>query len=331
MIVVTGGAGFIGSAIVWGLNRQGVDEIVIVDNLNESEKWKNLRALKFRDYYDRNDFIEMIKKDSVPFTVSKIIHMGACSRTTETDTSYLMKNNFEYSKLLFEYAMKNRQRFIYASSGATYGDGEYGFGDDDTKLDELRPLNMYGYSKQLFDQYVKHRNGFKEVVGLKFFNVFGPNEYHKGSMTSKVFKSYNEILKTGKIQLFKSEEGSEYANGDSLRDFVYVKDVVYVILELANNYHVNGLFNVGTGRARSWNDLANAVFKSMGKEMGGENIIEYIDMPEELKGKYQYYTCAKNDKLNGAGHGRPVNYRSLEDAVDDYVKNYLIPGKYLGD
>ncbi|PID27408.1 MAG: ADP-glyceromanno-heptose 6-epimerase [Candidatus Cloacimonadota bacterium] len=327
MIVITGGAGFIGSALVWELNRRGFDKIIVVDNLDSSEKWKNLRALNYCDYYSRDQFINMIENDRVAFNIPTIVHFGACSVTTEKDSSFLMENNYKYSKKLYDYAMKRDIRFLYASSAATYGDGERGFDDNEDNLNQLRPLNMYGYSKHLFDRYVKKRDGFKKSVGLKFFNVFGPNEYHKGAMCSKIFKSYHEVLENGNISLFKSEDSEKYPNGDSKRDFVYVKDVVSIVADIMSNHNINGLFNIGTGTPRSWNDLAKAVFKSMGKS---ENI-NYIDMPENLKGKYQYYTCASNEKINMAGDGNKARFRSLEESVEDYVKNYLIPNKFLGD
>ncbi|MDA3887008.1 MAG: ADP-glyceromanno-heptose 6-epimerase [Candidatus Delongbacteria bacterium] len=324
MIVVTGGAGFIGSAIVWALNQKGIDDIIIVDSLKKTDKWKNLRSLKYADYIEKEDFLYFLDKDLLPSNISKIIHMGACSSTWEDDASYLSQNNFTFTKILAEYCIENSIRFLYASSAATYGMGEKGFDDDITKLQELRPLNMYGYSKQMFDMYSKKHNYFDKIVGLKFFNVFGPNEYHKGNMTSKMYKSFFEINDTKKIQLFKSDH-PEWKDGDFVRDFVYIKDVVKIVLEILENPNVNGLFNIGTAKSRSWNDLANAMFKSMDIAPN----IEYIDMFDHLKGKYQYFTEANMNTLKTACID--IECMSLEDSIKDYVKNYLIPNKYLGD
>lgn len=329
MIVVTGGAGFIGSAIVWELNKLGKERILIVDELGNNEKWKNLRSLRYSDFMNKHEFIEHIQKDSVPFEISAIIHMGACSSTTETDASYLISNNYEYSKFLAKYAHKSDIRFIYASSAATYGDGVVSndkvlFPDDPKFLNDLRPLNMYGYSKHLFDKFLNQKGYLKKMVGLKFFNVFGPNEYHKTEMSSKIYKAFFEIKENGYIKLFKSAN-KDWKDGEFVRDFIYVKDVVKIITELLAKPYINGLFNVGSGKSRSWNDLANAVCKSMNRNPE----IKYIEMPEYLKEKYQYFTEADNSKLKATGID--INYTSLEDAVDDYIKNYLIAGKHLGD
>ena len=321
MIVVTGGAGFIGSAIVWGLNQANIKEdILIVDHLDNKEKWKNLRGLYYTDYMEKDDFIKSLDH----LHISKIIHMGACSATTELDASYLVKNNYEYTKILADYAVQNCIRFIYASSAATYGDGDYGFDDEVESLNKLRPLNMYGYSKQMFDLYAKQKGYFNKIVGLKFFNVFGPNEYHKDEMTSKVYKAFYEMKKNGSIKLFKSAN-KDWQDGAFVRDFIYVKDVVKAIIELLKQPEINGLFNIGTGKSRSWNDLAGAVSASMAMPKK----LKYVDMPEYLKEKYQYHTEANNKKLLDSGIN--IKYHSLEEAIDDYIKNYLIPGNYLGD
>ena len=327
MIVVTGGAGFIGSALVWALNQRGQENIIIVDNLNTTEKWKNLRALKYVDYYSREDFLDLIKHRGLPWMLSAILHMGACSATTESDSSYLMKNNYEFTKILSEYAIASGVRFLYASSAATYGDGELGFNDSCKELDKLRPLNMYGYSKHLFDLHAARFQLFDKIAGLKFFNVFGPNEYHKGAQTSKIYKAFHEIREDGRIKLFKSHNSS-YADGESLRDFVYVKDVVKVVLDIMDNPLLNGLFNIGTGVPRSWNDLARAIGKSMPEHVAG-NFIEYIGMPENLRNKYQYYTCASIEKLRNAGITH--EFMTLEESVADYIGNYLMNDRFLGD
>jgi ADP-L-glycero-D-manno-heptose 6-epimerase len=294
VIIVTGGAGFIGSAIVWQLNQRGRTDIVIVDSLATSEKWKNLVPLKFADYIEKDDFMELVLTDQLHnfFDLDEdgldaIIHMGACSSTTELDSRYLIHNNFEYTKNLALLALRYDARFIYASSAATYGDGACGFMDDETALDMLRPLNMYGYSKHMFDQWALGNGILDKIVGLKFFNVFGPNEYHKGDMSSLVIKAYRQILATGRIDLFKSYR-AEYADGEQMRDFVYVKDVVDMALHFLDKPTINGLYNIGSSGANTWNTLATAIFSALDMAVN----IEYVEMPESLKDKYQYYTCS---------------------------------------
>ncbi|HOP47023.1 MAG TPA: ADP-glyceromanno-heptose 6-epimerase [Desulfobacteraceae bacterium] len=316
MIVVTGGAGFIGSNFVEKLNNEGIDDIVIVDHLGCSEKWKNLVNLQYSDYLHKDSFLQMVLEDNVRFPVEALVHMGACSSTTEPDADYLMKNNFHYSCRIAEWALKHEVRLIYASSAATYGDGSKGFNDDEILIKDLRPVNMYGYSKQLFDQWCLRNGILKKVAGIKFFNVFGPNEYHKGDMTSVVYKAYNQILETGCVRLFKSYS-AEYPDGGQRRDFVYVKDCAEVLWWLMEHEDVNGIFNLGTGRSRTWNELVRAVFSALEREPR----IEYINMPEKLQAQYQNYTEAKTDKL--LEHGCPVSFKPLEDSVRDYVVNYL--------
>lgn len=322
MIVVTGGAGFIGSAIVWKLNELGKENIIIVDELGKDEKWKNLVNLSFDDFINKNEFIDLIET-GLPFTPEAIIHMGANSSTTEKDADHLLNNNYEYTKKLASYCIKNDVRFIYASSAATYGDGSLGFEDSEELSKKLHPLNMYGYSKNLFDIWAIKNNIINKIVGLKYFNVFGPNEYHKGDMRSVVHKAFEQIRDTGKVRLFKSRN-ENYKDGEQMRDFIYVKDAVDMTLFFLDNKDKNGLFNVGTGKARTWNDLVTAIFNSMGKKIN----IEYIELPEHLVEKYQYFTEAKTDKIKKAGYRQKIS--SLEDGVADYVKNYLITGKYLG-
>ncbi|MFO7810897.1 MAG: ADP-glyceromanno-heptose 6-epimerase [Candidatus Delongbacteria bacterium] len=324
MILVTGGAGFIGSSIVWELNRRGVEDILIADHLGISEKWKNLRALKYTDYFEKNVLLEHIIFDSLPYGIDCIIHMGACSSTTETDCSYLAANNFEYTKVLAEYCSQKNIKMIYASSAATYGDGGSGFSDDHEKLNIYRPLNMYGYSKQMFDLFAEKKGLLSTITGIKFFNVYGPNEYHKGEMSSKIFKAFNEIKKYGSIKLFKSYN-STYADGESVRDFVYVKDCAKIVCDMIDKKNVSGIYNLGSGAARSWNDLAKAVFRSM--EL--DESIEYFDMPPQLRDKYQYFTESDNSKLKKAGLN--AFDHSLEEGIDDYIKNYLLKNKHLGD
>ena len=316
MIVVTGGAGFIGSALVWKLNSGGIDDIIIVDELGKSDKWKNLVKRQFADYIHKDDFIKMILAEKLPFDVRALIHMGACSSTTESDADYLLENNYRYACRLAEWAMTRKVRFIYASSAAAYGDGTRGFSDDDAVTKTLRPINMYGYSKQLFDLWALRHKAEQKIAGVKLFNVFGPNEYHKEDMTSVIYKAFHQISERGRVRLFKSYHTS-FGDGEQMRDFVYVKDCVDVLWWLLNNHSANGIFNLGTGQARTWNDLIRAVFSAMGSEPE----IEYIDMPPAVRDQYQYYTEAKMDKLKSVGC--PVQFRPLEETVFDYVTGYL--------
>lgn len=314
MIIVTGGAGFIGSCVVRSLNEAGRSDIVIVDNISETDKWMNMRNKKYIKYVHKSRFLEELPTYE---NVEAIVHMGAQSSTTERDFDYLWENNFEYTKALWNYCAEKHISFIYASSAATYGDGSLGF-NDRMDIDKLLPLNGYGYSKQLFDMWVKHQaKSFPaQYCGLKFFNVYGPNEYFKGSMASMVFHGFNQIKETGKVKLFKSCNPN-YTDGGQLRDFVYVKDICKVIMWLLVNKHVSGLFNVGTGRAQSFAELAEATFHALDLEPN----IEYIDMPEKLRGKYQYYTKAEMSKLYDAGY--PFEFMDVEKGVRDYVQSHL--------
>ncbi len=323
MILVTGGAGFIGSAIVAGLNARGIDEILIVDILGRDEKWKNLRNLRYADYFEAEDFYPRIGPGSNAFQFEAIFHLGACSSTTESDCSFLVRNNFECSKRLARFAAERGIRFVYASSAATYGDGSRGFSDDVEAIEQLRPLNMYGYSKQMFDLWAKRNHLLDHIVGLKYFNVYGPNEYHKGEMRSFILKAFEQIRDKGRVGLFKSYR-PEYADGGQVRDFLYVKDAVAMTLFFLDRREACGIFNVGTGQARSWNDLAAAVFAAMGRPAA----IDYIEMPDTLRDKYQYYTCADMTRLRAAGYDRPTMV--MEEAVQDYVQKYLAQGQYLG-
>lgn len=322
MIVVTGGAGFIGSAIVWRLNTLNKDDIIIVDELGTDEKWKNLVGLNFRDFIHKDDFIKQIESNSIT-PVDAIIHMGANSSTTEKDADSLLKNNFEYSKKLAEYCTNNNIRLIYASSGATYGDGSLGFDDHEPDIHYLRPLNMYGYSKAMFDLWAVKKGIINKIVGLKYFNVYGPNEYHKGEMRSVVYKAFEQVRETGKAKLFRSAN-PKYKDGEQKRDFIYIKDAVDYTLFFLDNPGKNGLFNVGSGKARTWNDLVAALFKAMNKDIN----IEYIDMPAYLLEKYQYFTEANMKKIKNNGYTKSI--MSLEEGITDYVKNYLLKEKFLG-
>lgn len=314
MIIVTGGAGFIGSCMVRTLNDHDINDIVIVDNISSTDKWMNMRNKKYIKYVHKSEFlIELPSYENV----EAIIHMGAQSSTTEKDFDYLWKNNFEYTKALWNYCAEKQISFLYASSAATYGDGSQGF-DDKTNIDELRPLNGYGYSKQLFDQWVKHQATTfpKQHVGFKFFNVYGPNEYFKGSMASMIFHGFKQIKEIGKVKLFKSCN-PDYADGGQLRDFVYVKDICDVMYWMLQHPQVSGLFNLGTGRAQSFAELAEATFHALRLEPN----IEYIDMPENLRKKYQYYTKAEMGKLREAGYTK--KFMDLEEGARDYVLEHL--------
>ncbi|MFP4315801.1 MAG: ADP-glyceromanno-heptose 6-epimerase [Desulfovibrionales bacterium] len=324
MIIVTGGAGFIGSAFVWKLNQQGIEDILVVDNLDRTSKWKNLVNLRYTEYLHKNVFLERVLRDDLDRPVDAVIHMGACSSTTEPDADYLMENNYRYSKVLAEYCLAKSARFIYASSAATYGDGSLGFLDDEEQLEALRPLNMYAYSKQLFDLWARRNSVLDQMVGLKFFNVFGPNEYHKEEMKSVACKAFHQISETGRLKLFKSYR-EDFPHGGQMRDFVYIKDCVDVMWWFLDTPEKNGIYNVGTGTARTWNDLAGAVFSAMGREPE----IEYIPMPEIIRDKYQYFTEAGMQKLHQAGC--PVRFTPLEEAVSDYLNGYLAAAdSYLG-
>ena len=322
MIVVTGGAGFIGSAIVWALNKGGENDIIIVDELGTDEKWKNLVGLKFEDFINKHLFLDQISAGKYE-EAEVIIHMGANSSTTEKDADSLMTNNYEYTKKLAEFCLWNDIRFIYASSAATYGDGSSGFDDDVNLCEKLRPLNMYGYSKNLFDLWAHKHDAFKEIVGIKYFNVYGPNEYHKGDMRSVVHKAFEQVRDTGKVKLFKSHR-PEYKDGEQKRDFIYVKDAVDMTLHFYKNKDKCGLFNVGSGKARTWNELVNALFKAMNLPVN----IEYIDLPDHLADKYQYFTEAPLKRIKSAGYKKALS--ALEAGVSDYVKNYLQGNRFLG-
>lgn len=324
MLIVTGGAGFIGSCVVRTLNDAGRDDIIVVDNIASTDKWKNLSNKKYIKYVHKDKFLA----DELPSLTSQyggsshgnveaIIHLGACSSTMERNFDYLHSNNFEYTKILWDYCAEYDIPFIYASSAATYGDGSHGF-NDKADIDALRPLNAYGYSKQLFDQWVEHQAKSFPIqhVGLKFFNVYGPNEYYKGSMASMVFHGFKQIKSEEKIKLFKSYR-KEYPDGAQERDFVYVKDVCSVITWFLENGNISGLFNVGTGEARTFGELAHAIFYNLGIKQN----IEYIDMPEGLREKYQYHTLAEIGKLREVGYKK--EFFTLESGIRDYVMNYL--------
>ncbi len=319
MILLTGGAGFIGSVLLKELNKMGRRDIIVVDRLRNSPKWLNLRGGQFAHYIHADELF--LPENAMWLSKVKLIyHMGACSATTEMDMDYLMKNNVEFSKKLFRLATDKKIQMVYASSAATYGAGEQGYSDDESKIHALRPLNPYGYSKQLFDEWVLSQKRLPYAwYGVKFFNVYGPNEYHKFTMRSVVYKSFTEIRDLGRVKLFKSHR-PDYKDGMQLRDFVYVKDVVRAMIALVelNNPEASGIYNLGTGKARSFNDLTIATFKAMGKDPQ----IDYIDMPESIRNQYQYFTEADMGKLKKVLP--EFKFSSLEEGVADYVKNYLL-------
>jgi ADP-L-glycero-D-manno-heptose 6-epimerase len=309
-VLVTGGAGFIGSALVWALNRRGCDDIVVCDRLGTDEKWRNLAPLRFTEFVEADALLPRLQGGALG-KFDLVLHLGACS-----------SNNFEFTRDLADWSLAKKVRFVYASSAATYGDGSAGMADDDTKLDTLRPLNMYGYSKHLFDLHARRAGYLNNIVGLKYFNVFGPNEDHKGDMRSLVHKSFSQVKSEGVIRLFKSY-CKDFRDGEQKRDFLYVKDAVAMTLHLAATKKAGGLFNIGSGAARTWIDLANSVFAALDKKPK----IEFIEMPETIRDKYQYFTQADISRLRAAGYKVPVT--SLEVAVADYVRNYLVHDKRL--
>jgi ADP-L-glycero-D-manno-heptose 6-epimerase len=320
-VLVTGGAGFIGSALVWALNRRGCERVIVCDRLGTDEKWRNLTPLRFADYVEADDLLPRLQ-NGVLGKFNLVLHLGACSSTTERDAGFLVRNNYEFTRDLAAWSLANRTRFVYASSAATYGDGAAGMEDNDAKLDTLRPLNMYGYSKHLFDLHAKRAGFLGRIVGLKYFNVFGPNEDHKGDMRSVVHKSFGQVRETGVIRLFKSHR-PDYRDGGQKRDFLYVKDAVAMTLHLAADEKAGGLFNIGSGAARTWLDLGHAVFAALKREPK----IEFIEMPEGIRDKYQYFTEANLARLRAAGYTAPVT--PLEGAVSDYIGNYLVPDRRL--
>lgn len=321
MFIVTGGAGCIGSAVIWALNKRGITDIILVDGVDHPEKEKNIASLDYYKQEDKDTFLDRIINSNIPWSVDVIFHMGGCSSTIEQDESFLTKNNYDYTKLLATYALNKDIRFIYASSAATYGSGANGFSDEmDPSI--LNPLNLYGHSKQKFDMWAKEQDALDRIVGLKYFNVFGPGEYHKKEMQSMVRRGYLQVLDSGKIRLFKSYD-PKYADGEQERDFLYIKDAVEMTLFFLDHPDITGLFNAGTGVVRTWNELSEAVFKAMDREVD----VEYIDMPASIRNQFQYRTCAKIDKIRNAGYSKPII--SLEDAITDYIQNYLFFNKRL--
>ncbi len=321
-VLVTGGAGFIGSALVWGLNARGTTRVVIADRLGRSTKWRNLRALRFEDYVEADTLLESLESGRLG-DFDLVLHMGACSATTEQDAAYLARNNFAFSKALALWALQHGAGIVYASSAATYGDGRAGMEDDPDGIDRLRPLNMYGYSKLLFDRWAREQGLLSRMAGLRFFNVFGPNEGHKGEMRSVVHKACAQVRDEGAVRLFRSHH-PDYRDGEQRRDFVYVKDVVAMTLHVAERRET-GLFNIGSGHAHTWLDLVRPIFAALRVP----ERIEFVDMPEALRETYQYHTQADISRLRATGYTAPCT--PLAEAVTDYVAGYLVPGRHLGD
>ncbi len=321
MIIVTGGAGFIGSNILAGLEKNNFHDLVVVDWLGNEAKWKNIAKRELSAIITPEELPEFLSKHKSE--IDAIIHMGAISTTTETDVDLIVRSNQKLTWDLWEFCRDNDAQFIFASSAATYGDGENGFDDrDDLEyLNNLRPLNPYGWSKAFIDRKVARevslgRKTPKQYVGLKFFNVYGPNEYHKGGQKSVIAHIFPSVKNNEEVKLFKSYN-PQYQDGQQLRDFVWVGDIVDVIIWMLKNPNISGLFNVGSGAARSFYDLAAATWAAMGMDAK----IGFKDMPEQLRGKYQYYTCANLDKLRTVGYTKPMT--SLEDGIREYVQKYL--------
>ena len=325
MILITGASGFIGSALVWELNENGRNDIILSGELEKEDKWLNIRGRDYLDWVHKDDLFEWLAIEENAKNITAVVHMGACSATTESDMDFLMDNNYGYTKKLWEFCTERNINYIYASSAATYGMGEQGYNDEMTpeELKGLKPLNKYGYSKKIFDDWaLKQENTPKQWVGIKFFNVYGPQEYHKGRMASMIFHAFNQYKKDGYVKLFKSHKEG-YEDGGQLRDFVYIKDVVKVLRFFIENEDKSGIYNIGTGIARSFRDLALNAVRAAANDYTLEEskVIEYIPMPEDLRGRYQYYTCAEMKKLKKVGYTE--EFHTLEDGVKDYVQNHL--------
>lgn len=316
LIILTGGAGFIGSHVIRHLNDKGITNIVIFDELRSTDKWKNLVGKKFIDILPKSTCFEWLKgKEKL---IKSFIHLGACSSTVERDASYLLENNYRFSVNLAEYALQHNHRFIYASSAATYGNGEHGFSDNDNELNVHRPLNMYGYSKHLFDLWLKNQGALDQVTGLKYFNVFGPNEGHKGRMASTIFHMLPLVKKEKVVRLFESSEPAKYKDGEQMRDFIYAKDAAKMTCAFLNN-QATGIYNIGSGNPDTWNNIAKYVFQALDLPTR----IDYIPMPEDLIGKYQNYSAADMTKTRKA-IGDSSLTTPLNEAVSDYIKNHLL-------
>ena len=331
MIIVTGASGFIGSAFVWKLNEMGINDILLVDKMECKNKWLNVRKRDYADWCDVDDLFLWLENKENAKTVTGVLHMGAISDTVEEDADILMKNNYGYSKKLWEFCAENKINYVYASSAATYGDGEQGYNDDVTpsELKKLLPLNKYGYSKKVFDDWaLKQESKPSQWIGVKFFNVYGPQESHKERMASMVYHTFNQFKENAKVKLFKSHKEG-YKDGEQLRDFIYIKDVIDVLYYFLFEKVTSGIYNLGTGKARSFYDLSLETIKcSTGdNNIKPESVIEFIPMPHDLRGKYQYFTEASMTKLKKSGYNK--KFYSLEEGVKDYVEYLSKPDIYL--
>jgi len=319
MILITGASGFIGSALACALNRQGSSDLILCDRFGKNEKWQNLLGVSFHRFIHRDELFDFLGCPSNAAQITSVVHLGACSDTTQTDMDYLLENNVNFSIRLCQWALDNDVRFVYASSAATYGDGSLGFSDADELTPKLRPLNKYGFSKWLFDMWVLQHGLQNHVAGLRYFNVFGPNEYHKGTMASVIYRTMPQAVNDGRIRLFESHR-SDFAHGEQARDFIYIDEIIDITCFVLRTRQANGIFNAGTGRAHTFNELARGVFDGLGRQP----VIDYFPMPEELRGRYQYYTCADMARLRQAGYTPgPDRFR---DFVARYVRDYLAPG-----
>ena len=319
-IIVTGAAGFIGSCMVSYLNKQGFDNLILVDEFDDEEKELNLLHKKYMVRVERENFFDWAEKEKPKVDI--VFHLGARTDTTEFNYAIHQHLNVEYSQKIWNYCTINNIPLVYASSAATYGEGEFGYNDDHEEVEKLHPLNAYGISKNEFDKWVLHQEIHPPFwAGLKFFNVFGPNEYHKARMASVIFHSFNQIKQNGKVELFRSHKTS-CRDGEQLRDFIYVKDIINVCFWLMQHKPASAIYNLGSGKARSFNDLVKATFAAVDLQPQ----IGYIDIPEDIRDKYQYFTEAKMDKLAKAGYSQ--QFYTLEKGVGDYVRNYLSANRY---
>ena len=319
MILITGACGFIGSALACALNRQGDRDLVLCDRFGQQEKWQNLLGVSFRRFIHCDQLFDFLGGTHNASQLRAIVHLGACSDTTQTDMDYLFENNVNFSIRLCQWALDNDVRFVYASSAATYGDGSQGFSDADEVTPQLRPLNKYGFSKWLFDMWVLQNAHQNQIAGLRYFNVFGPNEYHKGAMASVIFRTLPQALNEDRVCLFESHR-SDCAHGEQARDFIYIDEIIDITCFVLQNRHANGIFNAGTGRAHTFNELAHGIFEGLGKKP----VIEYFPMPEELRGRYQYFTRADMSRLQQAGYTSGTD--RFREFVAHYVRDYLVPG-----
>ncbi|MCB1194602.1 ADP-glyceromanno-heptose 6-epimerase [bacterium] len=321
MILITGAAGFIGSAYASYLNKKGLYNLILSDAFGSGNKWKNILGTRFVEFVDRYTLFDFLEKNPLAQKITAVVHLGACTNTTEENMDFLLDTNVQYTTRLCKWAMERKIRFVYASSGAVYGDGALGFSDADALTPQLRPLNAYGFSKWLFDMWILENGLIDSVAGLRFFNVFGPNEYHKGAMASVIFRSLKKAKREGVVRLFESHRG-DYGHGEQKRDFIYVDEVLDAVYFVMEHKNANGIFNVGTGKAHTFNELAEALLTGLKKPIN----IEYFPMPEDIRSRYQYFTEADMSRLQNAGYTLPGD--TFAQNVQKYVRKYLIPAKY---